>query len=166
MGRILIECNWFRFNVQCWIHFISQLTFDIEKLIFKKMVNDRKRKKIFNTKYSFFWSCHDKERSRGWNNNHEIKILFVKEIKTYNNISQFRPGGRHFDHEFKTQKSSTVLATFDLMIVLVTNKSIMRWKLKKALSANFNLMIVLATNKSIMRWKVFMHRWLIFRAKS
>jgi hypothetical protein len=52
------------------------------------------------------------------------------------------------------------------MIILATNKLIMRSKLKKALLANFNLMIVLSTNKLIMRSKVFMHRWLIIRAKN
>jgi hypothetical protein len=37
-------------------------------------------------------------------------------------------GGQIFDHEIKTQKS--IITNFHLMIVLVTNKSIMRSKLK------------------------------------
>ena len=40
------------------------------------------------------------------------------------------------------------------MIALAANKSFMRSKLKKALSANFHFMIVLVTNKSIMRSKL------------
>jgi hypothetical protein len=53
------------------------------------------------------------------------------------------------------------LNSFDIMIALAANKSIMRSKLKKALLANFNLMIynfnlmiVLVTNKLIMRSKL------------
>jgi len=52
------------------------------------------------------------------------------------------------------------------MIILVTNKSIMRSKLKKALLANFDLMNNLLVASAIMRLKVFMHRWLIIRAKN
>jgi len=44
--------------------------------------------------------------------------------------------------------------SFDLMIALVANKSIMRSKFKKALLANFDLMIVLANNKASMRSKL------------
>jgi len=46
------------------------------------------------------------------------------------------------------------LNSFDIMIALAANKSIMRSKLKKALLANFNLMIVCVTNKLIMRSKL------------
>jgi hypothetical protein len=52
------------------------------------------------------------------------------------------------------------------MIVLEANKLIMRSKLKKALLGNFDLMINLLAAKAIMRSKVFMHRWLIIRAKN
>jgi hypothetical protein len=62
--------------------------------------------------------------------------------------------------------TNNVFLSFDLMIALAANKLIMRLKLKKALLANINIMIVLATNKLIMRSKVFMHRWLIIRAKN
>ena len=53
------------------------------------------------------------------------------------------------------------------MIVLVTNKSIMRLKLKnKALLGNFDLMIDFLASSAIMRSNVFLHRWLIIRAKN
>jgi hypothetical protein len=51
------------------------------------------------------------------------------------------------------------------MTVLVTTKSIMRSKFNKALFSNFNLMNNLLAAIAIMRSKVFMHRWLIIRAK-
>jgi hypothetical protein len=51
------------------------------------------------------------------------------------------------------------------MMVLVTNKLIMRSKLKKALLRNFNLIINLLSASAIMRSKVFIHRWLIIRDK-
>jgi hypothetical protein len=52
------------------------------------------------------------------------------------------------------------------MIILVANKLIMRSKLKKALLGNFDLMNGLLATSAIMRLKVFMHRWLIIRAKN
>jgi hypothetical protein len=52
------------------------------------------------------------------------------------------------------------------MIVLAANKLIMRTKFKKALLGNFNLMIDLLAASAIMRLNVFMHRWLIIRAKN
>jgi hypothetical protein len=52
------------------------------------------------------------------------------------------------------------------MMVLVTNKSIMILKLKKALLGNFDLMMDLLAASAIMRSKVFMHRRLIIRAKN
>jgi hypothetical protein len=55
--------------------------------------------------------------------------------------------------------------SFDLMIVLEANKSIMRSKFKKALLRNFDLMIDLLASSAIMRSNDFMHRWLIIRAK-
>jgi hypothetical protein len=55
---------------------------------------------------------------------------------------------------------------FGLMIILVTNKSIMRLKFKKALLGNFDLMNDLLAASAIVRSKVFMHRWLIIRAKN
>ena len=66
---------------------------------------------------------------------HEIKItimrlkfyLFMRSKLTII-FSQFWSGGWHFDHEIETQKS--IITNFDLMIVLVTNKLIMRLKLK------------------------------------
>jgi len=42
----------------------------------------------------------------------------------------------------------------------------MRSKPKKALLANFDLMKNLLAASAIMRSKVFMHRWLIIRAKN
>ncbi len=51
------------------------------------------------------------------------------------------------------------------MIVLVTNKLIVRSKLKQALLATFDLMNDLLVTSAIMRLKVFMHRWLIIMAK-
>jgi hypothetical protein len=56
--------------------------------------------------------------------------------------------------------------SFVLMIVLVTNKSIIRPKLKKALLGNFNLMNNLLVTSAIMRLKVFTHKWPIIRAKN
>jgi hypothetical protein len=64
----------------------------------------------------------------------------------------------------RSKFTNNAFLSFDLMMVLATNKSIIRSK--KALLANFDLMIALATNKSIIRSKVFMHRWLIIRAKN
>ena len=52
--------------------------------------------------------------------------------------------------------------SFDLMIALVANKSIMRSKFKKALLANFDLMIVLVTNKSFMKLKFTNNAFLNF----
>jgi hypothetical protein len=52
------------------------------------------------------------------------------------------------------------------MTVLAANQSIMRLKVKKALLGNFNLMIDLLAASAIMSSKVFMHRWLIIRAKN
>jgi hypothetical protein len=52
------------------------------------------------------------------------------------------------------------------MIVLVTDKLIMRSILKRALLGTFDLMIDLLATSAIMRSKVFMHRWLIMRAKN
>jgi len=57
-----------------------------------------------------------------------------------------------------------LLANFNLMIVLVSSKSIIRLKLKKALVANFDLMNNLLATSAIRRSKVFLHRWLIIRA--
>jgi hypothetical protein len=51
--------------------------------------------------------------------------------------------------------------SFDLMNVLLV-----RSELKKALLGNFYLMIDLLAASAIMRPKVFMHRWLIIRAKN
>jgi hypothetical protein len=42
----------------------------------------------------------------------------------------------------------------------------MRLKLEKALIANFDLISELLATILIMRSKVFMHRWLIIRAKN
>jgi hypothetical protein len=56
--------------------------------------------------------------------------------------------------------------SFDLMIILVANKLIMRSKFKKALLSNFDLMNNLLAASAIMRSKIFMHRWLIIRAKN
>jgi Cu/Ag efflux pump CusA len=66
-----------------------------------------------------------------WDQNsfvHEVKIQFVHEIKIHNNIFTIWSGGQHFDHEIKTQTS--IITNFDLMIVLVTNKLIVRLKFK------------------------------------
>jgi hypothetical protein len=52
------------------------------------------------------------------------------------------------------------------MIFLAANKSIMRSKFKKALLGIFDLMIDLLAASAIVRLKVFMHRWLIIRAKN
>ncbi len=52
------------------------------------------------------------------------------------------------------------------MNVLGANKLIRRSKFKKALSANFDLMIDLLAASAIRRSKVFIHRWLIIRAKN
>ncbi len=46
----------------------------------------------------------------------------------------------------RSKPKKALLASFDLMIVLVTNKQIMKSKFKKALLANFDLMIVVVTN--------------------
>ncbi len=56
--------------------------------------------------------------------------------------------------------------SFDLMIILVANKSIMRSKFKKASLANFDVMNDLLAASAIMKTKVFMQRWLIIRAKN
>ena len=45
-----------------------------------------------------------------------------------------------------------LLANFDLMIVLATNKLIMRSKLKKALLANFDLMKMPRSGDQIVIW--------------
>jgi hypothetical protein len=50
------------------------------------------------------------------------------------------------------------------MIALAIDHEIETQKI--ALLVNFDLMIALATKKSTMRSKVFMHRWLIIRAKN
>jgi hypothetical protein len=52
------------------------------------------------------------------------------------------------------------------MNVLLVTSLIMRLKLKKALLGNFDLMIDLLAASANMRSKVFMHRWLIIRAKN
>jgi hypothetical protein len=52
------------------------------------------------------------------------------------------------------------------MNVLAANKLIRRSKFKKALLANFDLIINLLASSAIRRSKVFMHRWLIIRAKN
>jgi hypothetical protein len=66
------------------------------------------------------------------NNNHEIKTVFVHEIKTYNNI--FTILIRRLTLWSWDQNSLIMLfLSFDLMILLVNNKWIMRSKLKKAL---------------------------------
>ncbi len=67
---------------------------------------------------------------------HEIKIaimrakfyLFMRSKLTII-FCQFWSEGRHFDHEIETPKS--IITNFDLKIILVTNKLIMRSKLKK-----------------------------------
>ena len=67
---------------------------------------------------------------------HEIEIHFFMRSKLFlfmrsnlfNNIWQVWSGGRHFDHEIEIPKS--IIRNYDLMIVLVANKSIMRLKFK------------------------------------
>jgi hypothetical protein len=67
---------------------------------------------------------------------HEIEIQFFMRSKLFLfmrsklglNIWQIWSWGRHFDHEIETQTS--IISNFDLMIVLVANKSIMRSKFK------------------------------------
>ncbi len=59
-----------------------------------------------------------------------------------------------------------LILSFDLMNILAAYKLIMRSKFKKALLANFDLMNDLLVASEIMRSKVFMHRWLIIRAKN
>jgi hypothetical protein len=49
---------------------------------------------------------------------------------------------------------------------MLAARAIMRSKFKKALLANFDLMNNLLAASAIMRWKVFMHKWLIIRAKN
>jgi len=76
----------------------------------------------------------------------------------------------NFDQEdntliMRSKLKKALLATFDLTIVLVTNKLIIRSKLKKASIANFDCMNNFLVTSAIMRSKVFMHRWLIIRAK-
>ncbi len=51
-------------------------------------------------------------------------------------------------------KFKSLILNFDLMIVLATNKLIMRSKFKQALLSTFDLMIVLVTYKSIMQSKL------------
>ncbi len=52
------------------------------------------------------------------------------------------------------------------MIVFAANKSIMRSKFPNNAFFNFDLMIDLLPASAIMRSNVFMHRWLIIRAKN
>jgi hypothetical protein len=52
------------------------------------------------------------------------------------------------------------------MNVLLVTSLIMRSKLKKALLGNFDLKIDFLAASAILRSKVFMHRWLIIRAKN
>ncbi len=117
------------------------------------------RLNFMRSKFAFFMRSQLQSWDRNYNN--EIKIPFVLEIETYNNIDQ------EVDTSIMRSKpKKALLATFDLMIILVTNKSIMRSKLKKALLGNFNLINNLLVTSAIMRSKVFMHRWLIIRAKN
>jgi hypothetical protein len=66
----------------------------------------------------------------------------------------------------RSKLPNNAFLSFDLMIVLAANKSIMRLKFKKTLLANFDLMNDLLVVSAIMRSNVFMHRWIIIRAKN
>ncbi len=105
---------------------------------------------------------HEGQISWDWNQifNHEVKILLFHEIKTNNNI----------DQEVSTSilRSKPKQALLQILIswsfLWLTNQEIKTQN--KALLGNFDLMIYLLATGAIMRSKVFMHRWLIIRAKN
>ncbi len=103
--------------------------------IIKCFINEK-----LNFKSQNFNECTYLKNRRGIDQEvkfHEIEIHFFMRSKLFlfmrsnlfNNIWQVWSGGRHFDHEIEIPKS--IIRNFDLMIVLVANKSIMRSKFKK-----------------------------------
>jgi hypothetical protein len=76
----------------------------------------------------------------------------------------------NIDHEVDTlimrskPKKALFLISISRLFLWLTNHEIETQN--KALLGNFDLMIDLLAARSIMRLKVFMHRWLIIRAKN
>jgi|FrelakmetLWP11LW_1041352.scaffolds.fasta_scaffold284994_1 hypothetical protein len=66
----------------------------------------------------------------------------------------------------RSKPKKAKIANFNLRNNLLATNAIMRSKFKKALLANFDLMNNFLAASGIMRSKVFMHRWLIIRAKN